>query len=132
MRARHVETEGFLKEVGGGLQQWAQVGPADIVDDDVESAEDVHRRVRQVCRRLWIAEVRGHDVGLAAGLRHPRGHLGQILFRARGDDHVGASFGECHRCRGADAPAGPGYHGDLVLDLEKVACHAGTVASLSR
>jgi hypothetical protein len=86
----------------------------------------------QVCRRLRIAEVGGHGVGLAAGLRHPRGHLGQILFRARGDDHVGACFGECHRRRGADAPAGPGYHGDSVLDLEKVACHAGTVASFAR
>ena len=54
------------------------------------------------------------------------GHLVELLGRAGRDDHVGTGLGQRDGGGGADAAAGTGHHGHLVVQPEAIENHVGS------
>ena len=97
VRGRDVEAERLLEEADVGLEELVGERAADVVDDRVDAAELVVRRLREPGDRVEVAEVGGYDEGPAPGgpdlLRDPV----ELLLGPRRDDHVGAGLGQRDR-----------------------------------
>ena len=98
----------------------ALVRPAGVVHPDVEAAEVVDRRLREL---LGDASPAGRPVALrlvgrAHGLASatPR----DVGRAARRDDHIGTGLGQRNRDRCADAPARTGNDGGPTIEPEQV------------
>ena len=120
MRGAHVEVERLLEVGDVGVEERVRDGAADVVDDRVEPAELVVRRLREAGDRVGVAEVGRDDERPPAGVADPLGDLLELVRGARGDDDVGAGLGERDGGGGADAAAGAGDDGDVVGEGEPV------------
>ena len=81
---------------------------------------------------LGMGEVGDDDVGAAAGAADLLGDLLELRLGAGRDHHVRTGFGECQRHRGAEAAAGTGHHGDLVVEPESVQDHVFPISFTAR
>jgi hypothetical protein len=100
-----VEVEGLLEEAGRGVEQGTGHGAPQVVDDDVDPAQLVPRRLGQRAHELDVGEIPHDDHGPPTGGLDLRGHLAQLLLGAGGQDDVGAGLGQGHGGGGADAAA---------------------------
>ena len=73
MRGADVEVEGLLEVGHVGVEERVRDRPADVVDDRVEPAELVVRRLREAGDRVGVAEVGRDDERAAAGGPDPLG-----------------------------------------------------------
>ena len=72
---------------------------------------------------LGVGEVGDHDVRAAAGGADLLGDGVELGLRAGRDDHVRTGFGEGQRDRCAEAAAGTGDYGHLIVEPEPVEYH---------
>ncbi len=123
MAGGNVEAKGLFEEAWGGIEEGARHGPAHVVDDDVEPAELVVRRLSQRGHEVEVGQVPGDDDGAASRRLHLLRDLPQLVLRAGGQDDVRPGLGQRHRCACADATPARGHDGDLVRDEEFVEDH---------
>jgi hypothetical protein len=131
-RGRHVEVERARELLLRRLHEALRHRAADVVDDDVDAAELVHRL------RGEGLEVRGHggialdDERATAELADLGGDRFELVAAARREGDVGAAFGEGEGGRAADAAARAGYESHLVVDSEAVEdCHGPILTARS-
>ena len=115
----HVEAERLLEIVGVGVEEGVGDGATDVVDDRVEPAELVVRRLSQPGRGVEVAQVGGYDERPAAGRLDPVGDLDQLRLVPRRDDDVGTRLGECERRGRTDAAACAGHDRDWSVSVNR-------------
>ena len=101
--AREVERQGLVPQLLAGV---ALEGPtaARVVDEDVDRAEPLERRLGDALRRALGEEVLHDEDGLgASGLGDLAGHLLQQLGAARGNRNLHALLRKRQRNAAADA-----------------------------
>ena len=82
----------------------------------------------EVVERVQLADVAGHDDGLAAGGPDVGGHLLELALGAGGEDQVGPDFGVGAGDGGADAAPATGHDDDLAVQSEAIEDHFDTVS----
>ena len=87
-----------------------------VVDEYVDPAELVHRRVDQRLARLGGGDIGLHGDGAAAGALHERGGVREPVDTPGAEDDVGAGLGE--RLGEGDAESGGGAGDDRHLAVE--------------
>jgi hypothetical protein len=107
-------------------------GAADVVDDDVQTAELVLGGLREAGSRLQVVEVQRYDQGPPASRLDLGCDLAELLFGTGRDDDVGAGLGEGDRTRGPDSAARTGDHRDLPGHQETIKNHQASMLSAQR
>src|SRR5208282_2108095 len=112
-----VDGEHRVELLGGGLQEIAADGDADVVDEQMERGERARRGFDGAATLLFAADVGGDRVRAPASVANCRGGLLRELERAIGD-HYGRTFARAH------------YRGGAVLgDGEFIACLCRSVCA---
>jgi len=94
-RAKAVVVESAREVLLVRLEKGLGRRAADVIDDDVDPAEVLHRPLGEVCECLGLGGVAGDDERLAPELAHFFGYGLELVDAARGQDQVGPVFGEC-------------------------------------
>ena len=115
--------EGLLETSRRGVEEGPGHGPAHVVDHHVEPPELLLGPAGQRGDGLEVAEVGGHRDRPPAGGPDLLGGGLQLVGGAGGHEHVGAGLGQGDGGGRADAPAGPGDDGHLVVQPEAVEDH---------
>jgi hypothetical protein len=87
---------------------------AGIVDEDVESGDQVQRRLGQPVRLAHARQIGRNTPGLDAERAHCGGGLLDRLLLASGDDDIGALTGQPFGNRAPDAAGTAGDEGGLT------------------
>src|SRR5208337_552783 len=93
--AAEVDGEHRVELLGGGLQEIAADGDADVVDEQMERGERARRGFDGAATLLFDADVGGDRVRAPAFVANCRGGLLRELERAIGD-HYGRTFARAH------------------------------------
>jgi hypothetical protein len=126
----HVPREGLGQEPGRGLQEGPGHRAADVVDHHVDAAERGPGRLGQPGDGVEVGQVGGDHLGPPARRGDPGRHLGELLGRARRQQHVGPGLGQGHGGGGADAPPGTGDDGGPIGQQESVEDHGAALFPL--
>ena len=112
--------------ISGQLLAERAVAAAGVVDEDVDFAELLERRLGERVDLRRDGDVGRHDQAFAAGLFDGVGGFVELRLGARGGDDVGARHCELHRHRAAEAAAGAGDDCDFAVELERIENHRVT------
>ncbi len=118
--------EGALEVLEAQVQGGARRGAAGVVDERVDAAELLHRRVDEA---LELRPTSLTSVGIARTLRAGLSDLGgggfEAIGRPRRHDDVRAGLGESERAAETDAGAGTGDDRNLAVQFEPIEDHGG-------
>ena len=112
--------------ISGSCLPAPAVAAAGVVNQDVDFAELLDRRLGERVDLRRDGDVGRHDQAFAAGFFDGVGGLVELRLGARGRDDVGARLGELHRHRAAETAAGAGDDGDFAVELERIENHGVT------
>jgi len=116
----------------GELLAGSLVTAAGVVNQDVDFAELLDRRLRERVDLRGDGDVSRHDEALAPGFFDGVGGLVELRLGARGSDDVGAGLGELYRHRATKAAAGACDDGDFAVELEGIQNHCVTSIEAAR
>ena len=124
---QHVERERVAHLLDGGGQQRVGHAAADVVHDDVEFAERLNGLPGQFGGGFGLGQIGDDDVRSAAECLDLGCYRLQFGLRPRGDEDVGADFGERDSDRGAKPTSSTGDYGHLSVEAESVQDHIGSL-----
>ena len=112
--------------ISGSCLPSVTVAAAGVVDQDVDFAELLDRRLGECVDLRRNGDVGRHDQTLAAGFFDGLGGLVELRLGARGGDDIGARLGKLHRHRAAETAPGAGDDRDFAVELERIENHGVT------